>query len=117
MKPPALWRRPWAPTLRPQGCLKLSKPEVAGLDLRLLNFFKQQFSTKAASLSLRQQMGLVQGQRGLWPRLWEWRLLTCHPSSVRQAAVAVGPLVGPFPSWHGLHLPRDAGLLWGFSGL
>ena len=33
----------------PQGCcLQLPKPEVAGLGLKLLNFSKQQFSTKAA---------------------------------------------------------------------
>lgn len=62
----------------------MPKPEVAELGLRSLNFFKMAIFHKGCLLSPWQQTGLVQGRRGSPPRLWERRLLTCHPAAVRQ---------------------------------
>lgn len=42
-------------------------------------------------------MGVVQGQRGLWPRLWEWCLLTGHPPSVGRLGPRSGQAVYPKP--------------------
>ena len=40
----------------------------------------------------------MQGQQGLWPRIWKWCLLTCHPCQEAQAPGAgPGQAVHPNP--------------------
>lgn len=58
--------------------------------------------------------GVLQGPRGLWPGFGNGvsrRVILPLPGSCG------GKALGPSPSWHWLHLPGDAGLLWGFSRL
>lgn len=61
--------------------------------------------------------GLLPGRRGSgqaspgFGNGVSWRVTLPLPGSCG------GKALGPFPSWRWLHLPGDAGLLWGFSGL